>query len=151
MHRCASTLFFLFVYKENSIFVVMKQFFNIVVWVFALSVVGCAADRSPRSLAKHFYKAIAGGEYDKALSYITLDEEIDLELYHAIMEKVSTSIEAKGGVEKIEIIDEQIAEDGMSAVVASAITYADGSVDKEYCDLKFKNEKWVIDVELYSK
>lgn len=129
----------------------MKHLLHIIIAMFVLSAVGCAADRSPRSLAKSFYKAIAQGDYDKALAYTTLGEEIDLELYHAIMNKVSNSIEAKGGVEKIEILDEQIAEDGMSAVVAAIITYADGSADKEYCDVRFEDERWVVDVELYSK
>ena len=116
-----------------------------------LSAAGCAADRSPRTLAKSFYKAIANGDYDKALAYTTLDENIDLELYHAIMEKVSKSIDAKGGVKKIEISEEQIAEVGASAVVTATILYADGSEDTEYCDVILQEDKWVVDVNLYSK
>ena len=80
-----------------------------------------------------------------------MNEDIDFELYHAIMDKVSTSIEAKGGVDKIEIIDEQISEDGLSAVVAATITYVDGSVDKEFCDVIYQDDKWIVDVDLYSK
>ena len=116
-----------------------------------LSAAGCAADRSPRTLTKSFYKAIANADYNKALAYTTLDENIDLELYHAIMEKVSKSIEAKGGVKKIEISEEQIAEDGASAVVTATIIYADGSEDKEYCVVVLQEDKWVVDVNLYSK
>ena len=67
------------------------------------------------------------------------------------MDKVSRSIEAKGGVKKIEIIEEQIAEDGASAVVTATILYADGSEDKEYCDVILQEDKWVVDVNLYSK
>lgn len=129
----------------------MKHLIHIVILTTALLLAGCAADRSPRTLAKHFYKSIANQEFDKALSYTTLAEDIDIELYHAIMNKVSTSIDTKGGVKKIEVVDEQIAEDGTSAVVALTITYADGSTDKEYCDVIFKDDKWVVDVDLYSK
>ncbi len=129
----------------------MKHLLRIIIVVFVLSAAGCAADRSPRSLTKSFYKAIANGDYDKALAYTTLDENIDLELYHAIMEKVSKSIDAKGGVKKIEITEEQIAEDGASAVVTATITYADGSEDKEYCDVVLQEDKWVVDVDIYSK
>ena len=109
----------------------MKHLLRIIIVVFLLSAAGCAADRSPRTLTKSFHKAIANGDYDKALAYTTLDENIDLELYHAIMDKVGKSIEAKGGVKKIEITEEQIAEDGASAVVITTISYADGSEDQE--------------------
>ena len=129
----------------------MKHLIRIIIVVFLLSAAGCAADRSPRTLTKSFYKAIANGDYNKALAYTTLDENIDLELYHAIMDKVGKSIEAKGGVKKIEIAEEQIAEDGASAVVITTISYADGSEDKEYCDVILKEDKWVVDVNLYSK
>ena len=129
----------------------MKHLLRIIIVVFLLSAAGCAADRSPRTLTKSFYKAIANGDYDKALAYTTLDENIDLELYHAIMDKVGKSIEAKGGVNKIEIAEEQTAEDGASAVVIAIISYADGSEDKEYCDVILKEDKWVVDVDLYSK
>ena len=129
----------------------MKHLLRIIIVVFMLSAAGCAADRSPRTLTKSFYKAIANGDYDKALAYTTLDENIDLELYHAIMDKVGKSIEAKGGVNKIEIAEEQTAEDGASAVVIAIISYADGSEDKEYCDVILKEDKWVVDVDLYSK
>lgn len=129
----------------------MKHLFNIIIAISILLVAGCAADRSPRTLTKYFYKAIANGEYDKALECTTMNEDIDFELYHAIMDKVSTSIEAKGGVDKIEIIDEQISEDGLSAVITATITYVDGSVDKEFCDVIYQDDKWIVDVNLYSK
>ena len=116
-----------------------------------LSAAGCAADRSPRTLTKSFYKAITNGDYNKALAYTTLDENIDLAQNHAIMEKVSKSFEAKGGVKKIEISEEQIAEDGASAVITATILYADGSEDTEYCDVVLQEDKWVVDVNIYSK
>ena len=129
----------------------MKHLLRIIIVVFLLSAAGGAADRSPRTLTKSFYKAIANGDYDKALAYTTLDENIDLELYHAIMDKIGKSIESKGGVKKIEITEEQIAEDGASTVVIATILYADGSEDKEYCDVILQGDKWVVDVDLYSK
>lgn len=129
----------------------MKYLLYIISAVVLFLCVGCAADRSPRSLAKHFYTSIASAKYDKALAYTTIVDEVDIELYHAIMDKVSRSIESKGGVEKIEIVDEKISEDGQCAVVTVQITYANGEVAKEYCDVVCQDEKWIVDVELYSK
>ncbi|MBR2168854.1 MAG: DUF4878 domain-containing protein, partial [Alistipes sp.] len=67
----------------------------------------CSVTSSPRSTAKHFYKSIEKGDFDKALSYTTLEAEADAEIYHAIMQKVSTSIQEKGGIKKIEILREE--------------------------------------------
>ena len=129
----------------------MKYLLYIISAIALFLCVGCAADRSPRSLAKHFYGSIASAKYEKALAYTTLADNVDIELYYAVMDKVSRSIESKGGVEKIEIVDEKMADDGQRAVVTVQITYANGDVAKEYCDVVCQDEKWIVDVELYSK
>ena len=54
-------------------------------------------------------------------------------------------------IESIEIVDEQINEDGTHAIIAAVITYGDGSQDKEYCDLLLQEDGWVIDANLYAK
>lgn len=129
----------------------MKSLIYIFSAVTLLLCSSCAVNRSPRTLAKHFYGSIANADYDKALSYTTIADDVDVELYHAIMEKVSRSIESKGGVDKIEVVEEQIAEDGQRAVVKLQISYKNGEVADEYCDVVCQDEKWIVDVELYSK
>ena len=129
----------------------MKKLLYIISAVALFLCVGCAVDRSPRTLAKHFYSSIASADYDEALACTTIADDVDIELYHAIMDKVSRSIESKGGVDKIEIVEEQIAEDGLRAVVKMQIFYKNGEVADEYCDVVCQDEKWIVDVELYSK
>lgn len=129
----------------------MKRAIYITLAVSLLLFVGCAANSSPDRLVKHFYKAIDEGDYNRALGYTNLIDDVDAELYYAIMEKVSKSIESKGGVESIEIVDEQINEEGTHAIIAAVITYGDGSQDKEYCDLLLQEDGWVIDANLYAK
>lgn len=129
----------------------MKHLLYILSLVLMLLCVGCAADRSPRTLAKHFYGSIASADYAEAIACTTLADDVDIELYHAIMDKVSRSIESKGGVEKIEVVEEQITEDGQRAVVEVQITYGNGEIAQEYCDVICKDEKWIVDAELYSK
>lgn len=130
----------------------MKRFFPYILFaVVMLIFASCGAGRSPRSAAKHFYKAIANEEFDKALAYSTLEEGADAEIYYAIMDKAAQSIAERGGVKSIEIVEEQIAEDGLSATVTTAITYADGSVQSEICDVVLHENKWVVDVNLNSK
>ena len=88
--------------------------------------------RTPRSVAKHFYGSIAEGEYDKALAVTTLADDADPEIYYAIMDKVSRSIEERGGIERIEVTAERVAEDeavvGLTlrelAPIAGGLTHA---------------------------
>lgn len=112
----------------------------------------CSVTSSPRSTAKHFYKSIEKGDFDKALSYTTLEAEADAEIYHAIMQKVSTSIQEKGGIKKIEILREEGDEEDLEhTTVVAQITFNDGSSQEEYCDLIRQDGKWAIDVSLDSK
>jgi hypothetical protein len=114
----------------------------------------CSVTSSPRSTAKHFYKAIEKGDFDKALSYTTLEAEADAEIYHAIMQKVNSSIQEKGGIKKIEILREEgdaEAEELEELTVVTLISYNDGSSQEEYCDLVQRDGKWAVDVNLSSK
>ena len=116
--------------------------------------VACSVTSSPRSTAKHFYKAIEKGDFDKALSFTTLEADADAEIYHAIMQKVSTSIQEKGGIKKIEILREEgdtEAEQVEELTIVTQITFNDGSSQEEYCDLVQRDGKWAVDVNLDSK
>ncbi|MBR4853098.1 MAG: DUF4878 domain-containing protein [Alistipes sp.] len=114
----------------------------------------CSVTSSPRSTAKHFYKAIEKGDFDQALSYTTLEADADAEIYHAIMQKVNTSIQEKGGIKKIEILREEgdlEAEELEELTVVTLISFNDGSSQEEYCDLIQRDGKWAVDVNLASK
>ena len=114
----------------------------------------CSVTSSPRSTAKHFYKAIEKGDFDQALSYTTLEADADAEIYHAIMQKVNTSIQEKGGIKKIEILREEgdaEAEELEELTVVTLISFNDGSSQEEYCDLVQCDGKWAVDVNLSSK
>ena len=44
----------------------------------------CGAGHTPKSAVKHFFSTMEDGEYDKTLSYTTLSEDADYELYYAL-------------------------------------------------------------------
>ena len=114
----------------------------------------CSVTSSPRSTAKHFYKAIEKDDFDQALSYTTLEADADAEIYHAIMQKVNTSIQEKGGIKKIEILREEgdLEAEGLEELtVVTLISFNDGSSQEEYCDLVQRDGKWAVDVNLSSK
>lgn len=130
---------------------------TIIVIMAALSVfTSCGSGSSPQATAKKFYRAIADGDYSRALEYTNISDD-DTELYYAIMEKVNLSIEESGGIDKIEIIREiagsgQPSEDEpQRTVVMMRISYADGSSQEEYCNMVMNDGKWVVDVDINSK
>ena len=136
----------------------MKQILHtVIVAALALVVfVGCAVTSSPRKVARHFYKAIAEADYERALSLTTLDSEADPEIYYAIMQKVNTSIAEKGGIEKLEVVSEEYApakegEEPTEATVAVEVVYADGTTQEEFCDVVLTDGKWLVDANLDSK
>ena len=129
----------------------MKSYFSYFLPIAALMIVGCSVGRNPRSAAKHFYSSIAECRYDQALEATTLSQDIDPEIYYAIMEKVSHSIAERGGIESIEVVNETITEDGLSAVVETLITYADGSEHREECNVIRTDKGWRVDANLDSK
>lgn len=129
----------------------MKSIFPYFLSLVALLLVGCSAGRNPSSAVKHFYSSIAEGEYDQALAATTISEDIDPEIYYAIMDKVNHSIAERGGIKHIDIESEHIAEDGLSAVVKSRITYADDTSQIEECDVILEKKTWRVDVDLDSK
>lgn len=129
----------------------MKKIFLSLSIIALFAITACSAWRSPSSAARHFYKSIAEGQFDEALGYTTASEQIDRELYVAIMEKVQQSIAERGGIEKIEIIHEQIAEEQSEASVTTLLTFADGSQQEEVCDVVLIDKRWKVDVDLDSK
>lgn len=66
---------------------------------------------SPKEVTNNYYKALQKGDFEKALSFTTLDDQ----------EEVKKEIEKMKGLEvkipEFEIISEEIAEDGENAVV----------------------------------
>ena len=129
----------------------MKKCFYYIILLAAFTLVACSASRTPHSAAKHFYSSIAEGEYDEALAITTLKEDADPEIYYAIMEKVNRSIAERGGVERVEIVEERMAEDQATAVVTALIHYANGEQQEEMCDVVKVEDEWRIDVNLDSK
>lgn len=115
--------------------------------------VACAGGRTPKSVASKFYQAIGQGDYPGALSYTTAaNQECDTELIYAIMDKERKSIEAKGGVQDIQVLSEEISpieEEG--ATISVQITYGNGSTNDEVFDMVKVDNRWKIDVELNAK
>ena len=112
----------------------------------------CGAGHTPKSTVKHFFSALEDGKYDKALSYTTLSEDADYELYYAIMDKEHNSIVSKGGIKKIDVTNQEPSlEDENQITITSLIHYGDGSTHEEYCDMVKDGNRWKIHCDLNAK
>ena len=112
----------------------------------------CGAGHTPKSTINCFFEAIEQGEYDKALSYTTVTADSDYELYHAIMDKERNSILSNGGVDKIEVTNEEPSQTNHEyTVITAVIHYGDGSSQEECCEMIKVNNKWKIVADLNAK
>ena len=67
------------------------------------------------------------------------------------MDKVSRSIAERGGIDRIEIVEERMADDEQTAVIKTLITYANAEQQQEVCDVVLVDDMWRVDVSLDSK
>lgn len=134
----------------------MKQIFSIFVAIAALMMVSCGGGSTPGESAVNVYQHIINGEYQEAIDMFYFDNENPEEvaqgkamLVSLLEEKTAPQIEAKGGIQNLEVLSETIAESGNEAVVELKIVYGDGSEDTEeismFLDPADDNWKPVLD------
>ena len=99
-------------------------------------------------------EAAKKGNYEKFVDGIAFKdglsgEEIEQQkkMWISLLEEKGTKeFEKKGGIESIEIISEEIAEDGNSAVVKFKQTFGNGEVDEDSQTMVKKDGKWLMDI-----
>ena len=135
----------------------MKKVIYIVVAVLmagmVASCVGGSSD-TPGDAAKQYAQYMADGNYDKFIEgiYIPSDtpaEEVEQSkamLGALLTEKGSETLEEKGGIEKIEVLSEEVAEDGGTAVVEMRYTYGNGETSEETMEMIRDGGKWKIEL-----
>ncbi len=107
----------------------------------------CTNRSSPSEVALNSCEAWCSGDVEGYFDYInvTKEERKDLEGFSRVkaaplMEKY----ESKGGVAKVEVIEEEMSDDGMSCEIDVMITFKDGSTEKEDVDLDKVNGRWYV-------
>ena len=89
----------------------MKKLLTIMSVVIAALLMASCGSPSPKDVTNSYYKAIQKGDFEKALSYTTVEDN----------EEIKKDIEKMKGLEikipEYEIISEEISEDGQTAVV----------------------------------
>ena len=105
----------------------------------------------PAKIVRPFYP---GGDYENFVEGLAFDDSQDAAkvkeqkeaLVSMLKEKVSKEYEKKGGIKDIEILSEQVAEDGNTAVVKTKYTYGNGETEEGEQQMVKKDGKWLMSI-----
>lgn len=132
----------------------MKKVFYFSVMVMAMFVMAsCSSSPStPSDALKKYSQYLQSGDYEKFVEGLAFDEsqeaakvkEAKEQLASMLKEKVSKEYDKKGGIKDIEILSEQIAEDGNTAVVKTKYTYGNGETEESEQQMVKKDGKWLM-------
>ena len=131
----------------------MKQLIRLgLMLVAVLAMVSCTPS-TPGAALKNYMSALSDKDYEKFIDGCNISEtdsdkaeEIREGLIAMIQEKGSKTIEKKGGLKEIEIVSEEMAEDGNSAIVTYKQHYGDGSVKEDTQKMIKVDGKWLMDI-----
>lgn len=125
----------------------MKKLFTIIAIAAAVLALGAcsSAVSGPEAVAKKAMNAIQKGDFETYAKTFNLSESDQKSLAGLAEEKISESVNAKGGIKNFDIVDSTINED--KATVNVTINYKDGtSEDQKLSFVKVEDEwKQVLD------
>lgn len=133
----------------------MKRFLYLSMMAVAMFVMAaCSSTSTPGKALEQYMEAAKKGNYEKFVDGIAFKdglsgEEIEQQkkMWISLLEEKGTKeFEKKGGIESIEIISEEIAEDGNSAVVKFKQTFGNGEVDEDSQTMVKKDGKWLMNI-----
>lgn len=125
-----------------------KLFFILAVAFVAIFMVSCGgSSNAPSKTVTAFYDAIKSKNYDKAIGlfYKDKDEKMtdsEVQKVKALLMASQEQMDKKGGIKDVEILNEEIAQNGETATVKVKVVYGDDSDDEENVDLKKVDGKW---------
>lgn len=133
----------------------MKRFLYLSMMAVAMFVMAsCSSADTPGKALKQYMEAAKDGNYEKFVDGIAFEDGLSNEKIKEqkqvwislLKEKGDKEFEKKGGLKDIEIISEEIAEDGNSAVVKFKQTFGNGEVDEDTQAMVKKDGKWLMDI-----
>ena len=103
---------------------------------------------------KGYVEELKAGNYEKFVEGIAFKDDLAAEQIQEqkamwtslLQEKTGKEFEKQGGLNGIEILSEEISEDGNSAVVTFKMMYGDGSEKEDSQNMVKKDGKWLMDI-----
>lgn len=129
----------------------MKKVIYFSLFVFTLGIfAACSSSDSPAKAAKTYAEYMKDGKYDKFVDGIAFEEKASADQIKQQKEMIAAMLKEKGekelakqgGLKKVEIVSEEIAEDGLSAKVVLKQTYGNGESEDANFDMVKRNGAW---------
>ena len=133
----------------------MKRLIALFAGIVAMLAVSCSLIKAtPSDVAVDIYELIGEGKYDVVVEKFHIDEtdpakaeKLRSYIISILSEKIAPQIAEKGGLAKVEAINEVLSEDGKSAKVDVKLTYNDGSEDTNNVDMVYtESGEWKASV-----
>jgi len=106
---------------------------------------------TPSETVEDMLQQIGKGNVEKSVDYLATGEEglteEERQKLEGLYSQTKSVMDEKGGVKNVEILQEEIAEDGQSAVVSAKITYGDGSSQEMQQKMIMEDGKWKVTME----
>lgn len=128
-----------------------KLIFGLILAIGAmLALTACSENESPKTVTKAYYEALIKQDFKTALSYCCKKDGVALEqkdvdtLVGMLNEKANDEKQKANMVEKYEILDEKIAEDGKTAVVTVKTVSFAGEEKTVETNCTLVEDKWMV-------
>ena len=127
----------------------MKRMMYGLLALVAIIVMACSSN-TPGGAALKYYNDVKNGNYEAYVDGIAFKEEItpkDKEQFIALMkEKADKEYKKKEGISNVEMLSEEVAEDGQTATVTMKITYGNGETEESDVAMVLKDGVWKMDM-----
>ena len=127
----------------------MKRMMYGLLALVAIIVMACSSN-TPGGAALKYYNDVKNGNYEAYVEGIAFKEEItaeDKEQFVTLMkEKADKEYKKKEGISKVEMLSEEIAEDGQTATVTMKITYGNSETEESDVAMVLKDGAWKMDM-----
>lgn len=127
----------------------MKRMMYGLLALVAIIVMACSSN-TPGGAALKYYNDVKNGNYEAYVDGIAFKEEItaeDKEQFVTLMkEKADKEYKKKEGISKVEMLSEEVEEDGQTATVTMKITYGNGETEESDVAMVLKDGVWKMDM-----
>ena len=122
----------------------MKKTFTLMLaamMVCAFAFVGCQKN-TPRAYVDKFYTALKNKDYATLVDMMPETQELSKEDKDGVIELMKQFDGFSGGVKDYEIVSEEIAKDGQTAIVKVKVTYGTGDIEESEVNMVKNDKGW---------
>lgn len=129
-------------------------FLSFSVLALVLSFTSCSSNNTPGGALKSYVSALNDGDYEEFVNGVYFNERMSesrkekqrAQLLTLAQDKGTNEFESKGGLVRLEILSEEIAEDGESAIVKYKRIFGNGEEETGKQKMVKRDEKWLMDM-----